>query len=602
MMSRSLEDFTRRREAEAAYERKLRNEAERAERNRFRTGSIRGLDAFYLNSQAYYQEADEEDSEEDESDEETNDEGEDSTSDTGSDHMVDRNVDIPSDTDIESDRDHLHDSGESDISSESKDMIDQEPTGPVPDEEDDPIKSFGQHGGDDLPNNQYDQQEIAKLMEFVADEADTLSKYMEAAKTSKIDSLQRLYADIGDEERYHMEQLLFAKAEITGEEYKPHDPDIRKEYEELIALGMDEGSAMSTAVDKVNLHITTVTADNDGKIEQAMTAIKEAYEEMERASLYAETLNLIMEHAESTGDYSLSEKVMYLYEESFYQEDVTVTTNNVYSREFSPFKTLIRLIGGIFNLFRKLVSGIKTLIEKGNHRLYAALEFIKNNGPGALFKDGVSLYFWNDRTKSMDTEAILYYANNAWWLLQDVIRTAKIRNGQYSNEALNIQRLFVPHDQKFVKVPPAVNCARNITSLDPVRTKVIVDKDNANGIAEIFFTSYDKDKEHYNSQYGRGGIELNPNGIDIAGYGNFFCILDLIAQTLTTATGLASNVSGELDGLASDSNSIWRKDPAAYKQATEWMQAVVKGLQTISKICVSDFKTMDDLFKTIQKQ
>ena len=91
------------------------------------------------------------------------------------------------------------------------------------------LGSFGSDNSD--VQNDYDPKDVETLMKLMASEADALAEYLEAAKETNTDVLRRLYADIGDEERFHMEQLLFAKSELTGEKYEPKDPDVKKEYE-----------------------------------------------------------------------------------------------------------------------------------------------------------------------------------------------------------------------------------------------------------------------------------------------------------------------------------------------------------------------------------
>ena len=109
-------------------------------------------------------------------------------------------------------------------------------------------------GNDNSPQqNQYNPKEVERLNELIASENSAIGEYFQASKETNVDVLRRLFSDIGDEERFHVEQLLFAKSQITGERYVPRDPDIKKEYEELLSMGMDEESAMATAVDKVGL-------------------------------------------------------------------------------------------------------------------------------------------------------------------------------------------------------------------------------------------------------------------------------------------------------------------------------------------------------------
>lgn len=66
--------------------------------------------------------------------------------------------------------------------------------------------------------------------------------------------LSRLYGHIGAEEAMHVEELNYAKSKITGEKYVPSDPEVKKDYEELLAQGMDEDDAMNTALDRYGIY------------------------------------------------------------------------------------------------------------------------------------------------------------------------------------------------------------------------------------------------------------------------------------------------------------------------------------------------------------
>lgn len=113
------------------------------------------------------------------------------------------------------------------------------------------ITSFGTDTSD--IHNEYDPKEVDRLNTLIASENSAIGEYFTASKETNVDVLRRLYSDIGEEERFHSEQLIFAKSQLTGEKYIPRDPDVRKEYEELLAMGMDEETAMTTAVDRVGL-------------------------------------------------------------------------------------------------------------------------------------------------------------------------------------------------------------------------------------------------------------------------------------------------------------------------------------------------------------
>ena len=139
------------------------------------------------------------------------------------------------------------------------------------------VSDFGSDNDFNGAQNQYDDKEITTINELVASEASALTEYTTAAKNSKLDTLQRLYSDIADEERFHLEQLLYAKSVITGEKYIPRDPDVKREYKELVALGMDEETAMTTAVDKVGLMPQGITPDDMIEAAQEVSEMREYF-------------------------------------------------------------------------------------------------------------------------------------------------------------------------------------------------------------------------------------------------------------------------------------------------------------------------------------
>ena len=456
------------------------------------------------------------------------------------------------------------------------------------------LSDFGMHGGDDLPNNQYDPEETSRLMGFVADKGKALSDYVEAAKVSKIDFLQRLYSDIADEERFHLEQLLFAHSEITGTKYEPHDPDIRKEYEELLALGMDEGSAMATAVDKFNLRPKT-----NGDIDKDLKDLNEQNAQLEQAVLYLDTVRLVYE----SGDEALIEKVQNLYvTEGFIQEDVSVTNNYVYSKKMSPLRLIIGLFVSIGKIARKIYQTIRKFIEGGNHRLVKTVEFVKKHGIAELFKaTNVALYLWNDKTSSMDIDPILYYANNCFWLTKACARMCGLNKAQYGNMIMSKDRLFVNVNQRFRQIPPEVTCYRNITSLDIIKSKVVVNQNNADRLANYFFAKGQYDDE-IDKAYANG-INFNvipASGFPINGLGNFFTIINTSTMILDSFSQVAQNFAGEVEGLQNTDHSVYYTKPKVYNNCIDYLAASAKATQKIINILVSDINSITTLESVIK--
>ena len=68
------------------------------------------------------------------------------------------------------------------------------------------LTGFGTDNDFNGPSNQYDMDEVNTINELVASEASAMDEYTTAAKKSKLDTLQRLYSDIANEERFHLEQ------------------------------------------------------------------------------------------------------------------------------------------------------------------------------------------------------------------------------------------------------------------------------------------------------------------------------------------------------------------------------------------------------------
>lgn len=466
----------------------------------------------------------------------------------------------------------------------------------------DDLADFGTHGGDDLPNNEYDPKEVEQLMRFVADEAKALSDYVEAAKTTHVPILQRLYPDIADEERFHLEQLLYAEAEITGKKYEPRDPDIRKEYEELLALGMDEESAMTTAVDKFNIRgsASIKIADGDANVQQDLKEIQETSHQLEQAILYADTLALVFE----SGDNVLIDKVSNLYDaESFIvQEDVSVSVNNVYTKKLSPIKAILSVFSLIAKLAHQLGVAIRKIIERNNHRIVNLAEWVKKHGIGALFASGVSFYLWNDKKNEMDIDPILYYANNCFWLTQEVIRVADLSRSPISSKIVHRERLFYPRLQQYAMKAAPMNCFRNISNLDVIKSKVVVTQNNASRLTEYFFSRTDYDDE-IDQLLKRGGINMEAipaQGYPFAANANFFTLIGASNSIIDSFSEIAKNIAGELEGLQNVDRSIYYKNPKMYNNCVEYMSAVSKGLHKIVNILSSDFQTLISLDSIIK--
>lgn len=280
------------------------------------------------------------------------------------------------------------------------------------------LGTFGSDTSD--VQNEYDPKEIEILMKLMASEADAMNEYMDGAKDTNVDVLRRLYADIANEERFHMEQLLFAKSEITGEKYEPKDPDVKKEYEELLAMGMDEATAMSTAVDK--FHIRGSVSEDDGDVD--IDELKEDMTTVEMAmNFFSRNFDELMTVLESgTYDPAKTSQAVNVFMESFYMEDVAGPTAKDINRGnwnqgpkgiIGALKKalgfILNMLGTIIRKFGNFLKKIKDIKKK-----YKTIHDVNGRTWKALFQDGVKFYFFNPKSAStgyIDADSLKKYSD-----------------------------------------------------------------------------------------------------------------------------------------------------------------------------------------------
>jgi ribosomal protein S18 acetylase RimI-like enzyme len=255
------------------------------------------------------------------------------------------------------------------------------------------LGSFGSDTSD--VQNDYDQKEVDILMKLMASEADAMNEYMDGAKETNVDVLRRLYADIANEERFHMEQLLFAKSELTGEKYIPRDPDVKSEYEELLKMGMDENTAMQTAVDKCHIRGISVSVDND------VDEMKETQEEVETleyaVEMFAENFDSFMKEFEMSDREKSFDKFVqeYLAMEAVTPEGKEVHKGLELGR--NPITVLMKAADFVIKLLVELCRKIKVFLDRvkrssANFKNYVQQIKMDPNGWKTFFEP-IMLYF-----------------------------------------------------------------------------------------------------------------------------------------------------------------------------------------------------------------
>ena len=195
------------------------------------------------------------------------------------------------------DDDSDEDEGESldDIEKDMDDMDSDDDENNDSDDEDNDDDDSELGKDDNGVQNEYDENEVNTLNDLIADEQHAMQQYFKAGKETSNVLLARLYNDIGAEEAFHSEQLLYAKAELTGEKYEPSDPEVKKEYEELLENGMDEETAMYTIADKHKLD-----AEDNEELDEDLEDIEKDIESLgESFALTMAGLDLMMAVQES---------------------------------------------------------------------------------------------------------------------------------------------------------------------------------------------------------------------------------------------------------------------------------------------------------------
>lgn len=341
------------------------------------------------------------------------------------------------------------------------------------------LDSFGSDYTGNTPNNQYDMNEVNRLNDLIASEAAAVDEYVEGAKVSKNDNLQRLYSDIASEERFHMEQLLYAKSTITGERYIPRDPDVKEEYRKLLDLGMDEETAMTTAVDKVNLMPQGVTPEDVQDAASDVQLAKEAFDASIKNAL------LVMEFVSANG---ISENSPEIVKEAFNEimnDGVVIqeATGNIHdeSKSFNPIKFIINLIKNIYGAIIRFIKKLKVYISKMLTQNQMTWNWIKAHGIKGLFSNGIKLYFYDEKNTRVDTSGLGSLIDLSVNITRRVIENCGVQYSLNYDAAANFGSFT---RVKFNTIDEGVTYLKGV----PItKTKVVVTDNNEQALEALFF-------------------------------------------------------------------------------------------------------------------
>lgn len=412
--------------------------------------------------------------------------------------------------------------------------------------------------------NEYDPKELETLNKLIASELNASNEYWDANKETKKPVLSKLYADIGDEERFHTEQLLYAKSQLTGEAYEPHDPEVKKEYEELKALGMDSETAMYTAIDKTTLR----SFGDDTSEEDTFEDIQESFLSLEYACTTYELYSMIMESNSKVNINRCTSIIM----ESMILE--AVDTNDKNKRVKLPMNTNpLAMAGKLFIKLLKLIKNLRVKLRRHREKSWKSIQlkraWIRRHGIKGLFQQGIYLYFYDETRPKLSMINVFYQLIDRVDAALAVI-CKDFNLGTYNRYPLSLNQIGGKHIQ-FNNTKQAVAALQNIHL---TKTKLIVTDENEDALEKKFFgETPDKFKDMNDKN--RSNNEYN--------------IFDLGLQTAEDFLEKNVNeVMGRIDKLIQDADSIYYKKEQEFKKLDEAMKVVSDVTNNIIKAVTND--------------
>ena len=440
--------------------------------------------------------------------------------------------------------------------------------------EGDDLKDFGTDTSD--VQNDYDPKEIEILNKLIAAEADAINDYFDASKDSHDSNARRLYSDIGREERFHMEQLMYQKSAFTGEKYEPRDPEVKKEFEELLQLGMDDHTAMQTAIDKRSMETTTDSVDEmDFEIleyaaNNSLTMLHQA-EIILEASMYA-----YYHRADNTA------KQYGIILEAYFQEEVVNTARAPKELKGTPnpFALLLKAFKAALKGLSSLTANIRESSERSRINRHARLEWIKKNGIGGLFKSGKYFYFYNDTDAAFNMVIPVQYVDLLYRLSVDIGKKCGVTVTEQGYHGT------IKNPIKYGSIEDGM---AKIRSLNMTKTKVIVTDQNKDALINEFFGYSDKkiNVKVWNEEANRAIYESNNV------YNKLMCFAVITAKY----SQVTDQILEVMQGLQGNMNSIYYKDRNAYNKYVGYMETIVKTYMSITKAATSDLTEMLSLDK-----
>ena len=357
------------------------------------------------------------------------------------------------------------------------------------------------HGGPDVPDNQYNEADVERLNFLISSESDAINDYFEATTKTSDPHLSKLYGDIGHEERFHLEQLMYAKSVITGEKYTPKDPDVRKEYEELINSGMDEDNAVYTVIDKMALSMNPMTNEEINNIQQSMS-VNESY--------LSQTMVLNDVIFKNTNFFTNEiDPKFAIYAEQVVMEGVTSTSALPKQyKSVNPIKFIGKQIVNLINLIIRIGRTIRDYLSRSSVRRNEIKRWIAKNGITGIFEHGFSFYTYDDNTGRFNNDVFLKFSDLMFKTALKIADNCGITlnaNNPIDLPAYGIQPI------KIKKVEEAVNMVKTMTL---TKTKCIINENNDESIKAYLFGYTVNKATHTYQTTDDNGNEVNETDLE----------------------------------------------------------------------------------------
>lgn len=449
---------------------------------------------------------------------------------------------------------------------ENDDSSDDENSSDKDDDDNDLDIDISVFGTDDSDiQNEYDPKEVDRLNQLIASENDAMGEYFEAGKNTNDENLRRLFADIGSEERFHAEQLIYAKCTLTGEKYEPRDPEVKKEYEELVAMGMDEDTAASTAIDK-----SSMTGNDDGddsdmeELEQEAAILETMLTQNEFITLFCESF-----------DRKDMNNAVNVFIEAYIQE--TVDNVSQMPKEFrkatSPVKILSKGLRASINGLIRLAGVIRDSVARSRIKNTRKIQWIKKHGIGDLFKDGISLYFYDDNKVKVDMDSPALYVDLLYRL------TCKIGENCGIRLTAAGKHKPLPNPIRFGSISEGLNKLKQVVFTP---TKIVITDKNKDALTREFFG--------YSDQKLAVNVTRGDEGQTVRDSNNIYSRLNALILITKQYCDISVEVLDRLEGFEGDTNSIYYKNREMYNKAVSGMKLIVDKYNQFIKAMAHDLK------------